>query len=241
MDSLISQQEQQVTAREYDQWLSRYSLSACWIRFWFAPERTLWLNTQLPRLPGAIAMKAADRVLDIGCGYGGLLIYLQRKIRGKNWTIPLEGIDSSPQMIQRAGREIRRRGLDQVIHVRQGLATQLAFESNSFDVVISAYVIKHLSDGSFRKMLQEVRRVLRPGGRICLWEAGPSRFGFMNVWNLKLLKSGVSVIHLRSADEIRRIMEEEGFEIQKPFGPGFYYYYPPLPRVGFIASKQEVL
>ena len=237
MNKLDSQHEQEVTSREYDQWLSRNSLSARWVRFWFSPKRTIWLNTQLPKLPAAISLKTQDRILDIGCGYGGLLMYLHRKIRGEVWQVPMEGIDSSPLMVQRAGEEIRRYGLEKAIFVRQGVATHLDYADGAFDVVLCAYVIKHLSDDSFRQMLKEVKRVLRPDGRVCLWEAAPSRFGFMNVWNLMLLRIGVTVIHLRTAAEIRTFMEEEGFVIQQPFGHGLYYFYPPLPRVGFIARR----
>ena len=236
MMTLETQFEQQVTAREYDQWLSRRSLSARWVRFWFSPKRTLWLNTQLPKLPAAIDLKHDDRILDIGCGFGGLLLFLHEKFRRTNDQAPMEGIDSSPLMVKRACDEIRRHGLEHSIHIKQGVATQLDYDPHSFDVVLCAYVIKHLSDTSLRQMLQEVKRVLKPGGRVCLWEAVPSRFGFMNVWNLMLLRIGITTIHLRPPLEIKRIMEEEGFVIRKPFGHGLYYFYPPLPRAGYIAG-----
>jgi hypothetical protein len=58
----------------------------------------------------------------------------------------------------------------------------------------------------------------------------------MNVWNMMLLRIGITVIHLRAPLEIKRIMEEEGFVIQRPFGHGLYYFYPPLPRAGYIAG-----
>lgn len=231
-----TQFEQQVTAQEYDQWLSRNSFSACWARFWFSPKRTLWLNTQLPKLPAAIALRKEDRILDIGCGFGGLLLFLHKTFNLPALQAPMEGIDCSPLMVKQACEEIRIQGLENVIHIKQGIATQLDYEPNSFDVVLCAYVIKHLSDASFRQMLREVKRVLKPGGRVCLWEAIPSKFGFLNVWNLMLLRIGITVIHLRPPNEIKRILEEEGFVIRKPFGHGLYYFYPPLPRAGYIAG-----
>lgn len=86
-------------------------------------------------------------------------------------------------------------------------------------------------------MFEEVKRVLKPGGRFCVWEAAPSRYRSMNVWNLMLLRSGNSVVHLRSAGELRGLLEDAGFIIGRPFGQGLYYFYPPLPRTGFIATK----
>jgi hypothetical protein len=61
----------------------------------------------------------------------------------------------------------------------------------------------------------------------------------MNVWNLLLLRAGNSVVHLRTAEELRALLEEAGFVIERPFGHGLYYFYPPLPRAGFIAARQE--
>ena len=138
-------------------------------------------------------------------------------------------------MVQRAKAEVHQRGLEGSIRITRGMATQLPYAAESFDVVLNAYVIKHLSDDHLREMVRDVKRVLKPGGRFCVWEAVPSRHAFMNVWNTMLLKVGISVIHMRTADQVRAILEAEGFVIQQPFGHGLYYFYPPLPRAGFIA------
>jgi SAM-dependent methyltransferase len=230
--------EQRFTACEYDRWLSRNSLSARWVRFWFSPRRILWLNTPISTLPQAAGISPSDRILDIGCGYGGVLLYLRRKLGGvpggaSGW----EGLDNSSLMVQRAREEIRQRRLEKDIRVTEGIATKLPYDDATLDVVLSGYVVKHLSDARLRDMIREAKRVLKPGGRFCVWEAIPSRFGFMNVWNLKLLRVGVSVIHMRTAKEIRVLLEEEGFVIRQPFGHGLYYFYPPLPRAGFIAVR----
>jgi ubiquinone/menaquinone biosynthesis C-methylase UbiE len=226
--------DQQVTAHEYDRWLRESTFLARWVRFWFSPRRTLWLNTQIRKLPAAAALKSTDRVLDIGCGYGGMLIHLSRTV---GFTQPMEGLDSSPLMLARAQAEIRNRKMDDVIHLQLGLATKLPYENATFDVVLCAYVVKHLRDDLLHEMLQEVKRVLKPGGRFCVWEAAPSRYGFMNVWNLLLLRAGNSVVHLRSGEALRAQLEETCFTIERPFGHGLYYFYPPLPRAGFIATR----
>ena len=225
--------DQQVTVREYDQWLQGTTFLARWVCFWFSPRRTIWLNTQIWKLPAAATLKPTDRLLDIGCGYGGLLIYLYRLM---GFTQPMEGLDSCPLMLKRAHKELQQRNLESAIHLRLGFATKLPYPDSTFDVVLCSYVIKHLSDPLFREMLQEVKRVLKPGGRFCVWEAAPSRYRFMNVWNLKLLRMGTSVIHLRTPEELSALIQEAGFIIEQPFGQGLYYYYPPLPRVGFIAK-----
>ena len=226
--------EQLTTANDYDRWMAQNNFGARWVRFWFAPKQTLFLNTPARKLPKLLSLKAADKVLDIGCGYGGLLIYLNRKV---GFTQVMEGLDCSSVMVRRAQAEMVKRGLDSQINISQGVATRLPYPDNSLDVVLSTYVIKHLSDELSRQMLCEVMRVLKPGGRFCLWEAAPSRNVYLQVLNLKLLKMGVSTAYLRTAEQLRACLEAVGFTDLQPYGHGPYYYYPPLPRVGFIARR----
>jgi len=226
--------EELTTADDYNRWLAQDTFGARWVRFWFAPKQTLFLNTPARKLPGLLSLTPEDKVLDIGCGYGGLLIYLKRRV---GFTEVMEGLDSSGLMVTRARTEMLRRGLDSTINIRQGMATKLPYPDGSLDVVLSTYVIKHLSDESLLEMFREVRRVLKPGGRFCLWEAAPSKNIYMQVFNLKLLKMGVSTTYLRTSEQLRERLESAGFSGLQPYGHGPYYYYPPLPRVGFIARR----
>ena len=226
--------EQITTANDYNRWLAQNTFGARWVRFWFAPKQTIFLNTPARKLPGLLDLTTENKVLDIGCGYGGLLIYLNRRV---GFTQVMEGLDCSGLMVERAQREMQKRGLDSRIHIRQGLATSLPYPDGCFDVVLSTYVIKHLSDQRSREMLAEVMRVLKPGGRFCLWEAAPSRNFYLQVFNLKLLKMGVSTAYLRTEGQLRECLESAGFTDLEPYGHGPYYYYPPLPRVGFIARR----
>ena len=105
-------------------------------------------------------------------------------------------------------------------------------------MVLNTYVIKHLSDAPLAAMLKEVLRVLKPGGSFCVWEAAPSHFNFMQVWNMRLLQMGVSLVSLRTDAQIRALLDSAGFTALQPYGQGhFYFYYPPLRRTGFIARK----
>ncbi len=229
--------EQIITAREYDQWIAQNTLSARWIRFWLSPRCTLWLNTPARKLPRRLALSSEDRILDIGCGYAGLLIYLYRKVE---FTRTMEGLDCSPLMVQKAQEELRARDLHHRSRIRQGLATRLPYPDKTFDAIFCTYVIKHLSDGALRLMFREVHRVLRPGGRFCLWEAAPSRFKFMHSFNMRLMDTSASPVRLRNPRQVREALHETGFRDILPFGNGFYLYYPPLPRTGFIAYRPQI-
>lgn len=228
--------EEQETVRDYDIWLVQNTLLSRWIRFWLAPARTVWLNTPVRRLPQALALRPDSRLLDIGCGYGGMLIDLRRRA---GITAPMEGLDGSTIMVAGGQREVLARGLQDAIRIRQGLATALPYADASLDVVLCTYVIKHLPDALLQHALKEIDRVLKPGGSVCLWEAAPSRYAFMNVWNLRLLRSGCQgFLRLRTQDELRTVLETTGFTDLRAYGMGSsYYYYPLLPRAGFIAQK----
>jgi len=227
--------EQDRTAAEYDQWMDQKSLISRWMRFLLSPGAVFVHNTQAWKLVSALGIRPDNRVLDIGCGYGSLLIYLQKRVRFRN---TVDGLDVSPQMVKHAQREIKKRALDGIIAVRHGKATALPFLDNSFDIVLSTYVIKHLSDDSLLRMLKEVNRVLKPGGRFCFWEVGPSRLhAFTNLYK-RILSGEVSTTNLRSWGKVDAMLQEAGFKTITPFGRGFYFLCPTMPRVGFIAEKE---
>ena len=231
----IAMDEEERTAVEYDEWIDKKrNLVSSWMRFMLSPAATFFHNTQAWKLVPSLGIGPNDRVLDIGCGYGSLLIYLQKQVR---FQTALDGIDISPHMVSHAEKEIRKRRLDGTITVRQGKATMLPYEDGAFDIVLSTYVIKHLSDDSLLRLLHEVKRVLRPGGRFCFWEVGTSSLPLFTALYRKILSGEVSTVNLRSWRTISTMLRDVGFESIVPFGHGFYFLCPTMPRVGFIATK----
>lgn len=91
-------------------------------------------------------------VLEVGCGTGMILKEVQPVARRA------VGIDISPGMLAQA----EARGLE----VIEGSATDLPFEDASFDLVYSFKVLAHVQE--IERALQEISRVLRPGGRAVL-------------------------------------------------------------------------
>lgn len=226
--------EQDKTAWDYDRWMNKKSFIGRWMRYWFSPGRVIFVNTPALKLPSKLSLSCSDKILDIGCGYGSLLIYLHEKIGFRN---KIEGIDVSPVMVGLAKKELQKKGLEKKIAIKIGRGTDLPYPDKTFNIVLSTYVVKHLCDDSLLLMLKEVLRVLKKGGYFCFWEAAPSRINALDKINRKLLSSEVSTIHLRSSEELHQIMEETGFHNIERFGHAPYLYYPFLPRVGFIAVK----
>jgi SAM-dependent methyltransferase len=103
----------------------------------------------------ALAGDVADRrILDAGCGSGALSAALRD--RGAVVT----GIDASAGMLALARRRL---GDDADLHVVD-LSDRLPFADGAFDDVVASLVLHYLED--WGPMLAELRRVLRPGGRL---------------------------------------------------------------------------
>ncbi|MGP3918808.1 methyltransferase domain-containing protein [Nonomuraea sp. 10N515B] len=110
-----------------------------------------WARSSILALVGDVAGR---RVLDAGCGSGPLSAALRD--RGAVVT----GIDSSAGMLARARRRL---GDDAALHVVD-VRDPLPFADGAFDDVVASLVLHYLED--WGPTLAEMRRVLRPGGRL---------------------------------------------------------------------------
>jgi SAM-dependent methyltransferase len=99
-------------------------------------------------------------VLDIGCG-AGFDLFCAARLAGP--TGKVTGIDLTPEMAARARQNLAEAGLPDV-DVRDGIAEELPFEENSFDLVISNGVFNLSPDKE--RLFAEIHRILRPGGRL---------------------------------------------------------------------------
>lgn len=93
------------------------------------------------------------RVLEVGCGHGGMQVALLDA--GARETV---GIDLNPGFVEFALGRLR----DQNAFVQVANAEQMPFAEESFDVVVSAAVFEHIHD--IGEALREIERVLKPGG-----------------------------------------------------------------------------
>jgi SAM-dependent methyltransferase len=99
----------------------------------------------------AVAEVAPSRVLDAGCGIGDIGVRIAEELGAH-----VAAVDTSPRMVQIA----RERGLQaSVADVRE-----LPFADGEFDCVLVAWVLYHVRER--RRAIEELARVLRPGGRL---------------------------------------------------------------------------
>ena len=114
-------------------------------------------------------LKAGETILDVGCGTGTLAIAAKRRVGA---TGAVYGIDASPEMIARASRKVRRAGLEIVFS--NEVVEALPFPDAHFDAVLSTLMLHHLPPKVRQQAAREIRRVLKPGGRMLAVDFGRS-------------------------------------------------------------------
>src|SRR5262245_762940 len=119
------------------------------------------------RLVRLARLEAGQSVLDIGCGTGSLAIAAKRYVGP---TGRVEGIDASPEMIARATSKASRVGVD--VRFTIGVVEALPFQDAQFDAVLSTLMLHHLPRDARRQCAREMRRVLRPAGRVLAVDFG---------------------------------------------------------------------
>jgi len=110
------------------------------------------------------------RVLDLGCGSGAFTPFIARTVGEKGKVYAL---DIQADMLKQLERKLSRpeyKGINN-IKLIEGNAYELPFEDNSLDAVNLVTVLQEIPDR--RRAVQEVRRVLKPGGIMAVTELFP--------------------------------------------------------------------
>lgn len=115
------------------------------------------------RLLDLSGLRPGESVLDVGCGTGTLAI-LAKEIVGLSGTVC--GVDPSAEMMARARAKAARAGAE--VRFEIGAAQALPFEDSSFDLALSTMMLHHLGRAARRELAAELRRVIRPGGRVLI-------------------------------------------------------------------------
>ncbi|MBG99938.1 MAG: bifunctional demethylmenaquinone methyltransferase/2-methoxy-6-polyprenyl-1,4-benzoquinol methylase UbiE [Solibacterales bacterium] len=112
--------------------------------------------------------KTHTRILDLCCGTGDLLIELELERRRLHSASGFQGIglDFSRPMLVAANRKIAKKGLSSMLIEADSLC--LPHLNNQFDLITIAYGFRNLAN--YQKGVNEIFRVLRPGGRLALLE-----------------------------------------------------------------------
>jgi len=184
-------------------WASFYDLSANIVTLGRARQlRDLTVRNAL--------LQPGENVLDVGCGTGGVTIPAKLQV-GKNGRAA--GIDPSPEMIAVARRKAGRAGLE--IDFRVGVIESLPFPDGTFDAVTSSLMMHHLPEHLQVKGLAEIKRVLKPGGRLLIADMiRPGTF-FHKRFSTLLAPHLILHQYLRGVkfgiEDIPKLLQEAGF------------------------------
>jgi ubiquinone/menaquinone biosynthesis C-methylase UbiE len=138
-------------------------------------------------------VQPGEVVLDVGCGSGVVIREVARQSAGANRLL---GVDMSPYLLSEARHLARREGFGDVIEFHEGRAEELPFSADSIDVALSCTV---LEEGDADRMLAELIRVTKAGGRVAVIVRAIDVPALVNLPLSPELKAKVSIPGLFSA------------------------------------------
>lgn len=162
-------------------------------RYYRRREATRDFLIEAKLLYGLLRPEPHSRILEVGCGGGALLSFLEAK--GHEVT----GVDVLEDAVK-VSRGMVTRG-----EVLQADAGSLPFPDASFDRLVTQHLVEHLED--IARTLKEWRRVLIPGGVMAI--CTPNR-----LYPCPSLFDDPSHVHIYDPDELREVVGEAGFKVE---------------------------
>lgn len=151
-----------------------------------------------------LGFKPGLQVLDVGCGIGGPARFFAETHRCR-----VTGLDLTEEFVQVAAELTRRCGLGDLVSYRQGSALDLPFDAGTFDAATLIHVGMNIADKG--KAFENVRRVLKPGGRFGVYDimrTGEGDLPYPMPWAM-----AVETSFVETPEAYRRLLCGAGFTI----------------------------
>lgn len=202
----------------------RHGHMAGWAPFYDVIAAVLFLGSErrLRETTADLArLQPGEAVLDIGCGTGTLTLVAKRRVESGR----VAGVDAAPDMVETARRKAERAGL--AIDFQVGLMQSLPFPDRSFDVVLSSLMLHHVPAEIRPQGFTELRRVLKPGGRLVAVDFRPPAHGGKR--HLVQMLLGRRMVEINLAEHIP-LLQRAGFE-QIETGPSAHW------AAGYLSAR----
>jgi len=126
---------------------------------------------------GLLRSRRPQQILDVATGTGDFAVQAMELNPQK-----VVGVDISEGMLDVGRKKVHARGLDNVVSLQYGDSENLPFADSSFDAITVGFGVRNFED--LRRGLQEMHRVLKPGGMAVILEfSKPRAFPFKQVYN----------------------------------------------------------
>lgn len=165
-----------------------------------------------------IVPKAEGDVLELGCG-GGINLQFYDRARVNSLT----GLDPSAELLDYTRAEAQ--NFDFNMKILDGIGEAMPFQDASFDTVLTTFTLCSVQDGE--RVLSEMRRVLKPGGKILFLEHGRAPDKGPEKWQKRIEPAWKHIAggcHLHR--EVMQLFKANGYALAQEDG----HYAPKTPR-----------
>jgi 2-polyprenyl-6-hydroxyphenyl methylase / 3-demethylubiquinone-9 3-methyltransferase len=197
-------------------------------RHWFTCPERKWRERE-ENLLELVAPTGRETLLDLGCARGDASFFFAPRVAR------VIGIDGEPFAISLARERAERAGVGNVRFLLADAGHFPEIPDDSIDVAGAFDFLEHITDETLRRMLSEVRRVLKPGGAFVAYT--PNREHLVERLKARnlILTQQPDHIAVRRPGEIARFLEEAGLRVERIFYPASPY---PLYRYVDLALKR---
>ncbi|WP_052761735.1 class I SAM-dependent methyltransferase [Aurantiacibacter luteus] len=168
---------------------------------------------EVARLRREVVPLARGAVFEIGCGGG-----YNQPLYDESAICSFSGIDPNGALLEAARKSAADKGWE--VDIREGKGEAIPFHDGAFDTVVCTYTLCSVDDAP--RVLSEVRRVLKPGGRLLFLEHGRAPDPVPAKWQRRIepvWKRLAGNCHLTR--EIGGAIRAAGFEVE-PIGRGYF-------------------
>lgn len=179
-----------------------------------------------------LAQGQPQEILDVATGTADVAIETAQRLRPQR----IVGVDISKEMLSVGRIKVSKKGLDTVIELLDGDSEALPFPDHSFDAISVAFGVRNFEN--LQKGLQEMHRVLRPGGQLVVLEfSRPGMFPFKQIYNFYFQNILPLIGRITSGDQRAYTYLYESVQAF-PDGPGFLEV---MGQSGFKQTKHQAL